>query len=163
MPANFTIRFATVDDCPAILHLITQLAIYEKMENEVVATLEDLKYSLFKKAQAEALLAIEDGKPVGFALFFHNYSTFLGRVGLHLEDVFVEPQHRGKGYGKALLAKLAALAVQRGCGRFEWACLDWNAPSIAFYKSLGAQPMAGWTTFRLCGGALEELAAEGAG
>ncbi len=161
MSPVFAIRPATQADCGELLRLIRCLAVYEKMEDQMVATAEDLCHSLFTLHKAEALLAEEDGKAVGFALFFENYSTFLGRAGLYLEDLFVEESCRGRGYGKALLARLAGIAVQRGCQRFEWACLDWNTPSIEFYKSLGALPMEGWTTFRLCGPALAELASQG--
>ncbi len=160
MPTKFTIRPATKADCEKLLRLIHNLAVYEKMEDQVVATAEDLRHSLFELRKAEALLAEENGHAVGFALYFENYSTFLGRAGLYLEDLFVEESCRGKGYGKALLARLAAIAMHRGCQRFEWACLDWNTPSIDFYKSLGAISMDGWTTFRLCGPALAEMASQ---
>lgn len=154
-------RFAQKDDVNTILEFITDLAVYEKLENEVVATPELLEEWIFEKGKAEVIFVLDDGKEVGFALFFHNFSTFLGRAGIYLEDLFVKPEFRGKGYGKALLQKLAAIAVGRGCGRLEWACLDWNEPSIAFYKSLGAVPMEGWTTYRLTGDTLNNLAKEG--
>ena len=128
----FETVYATENDCAEILNFINLLAEYEKMQNEVVATEELLKEWIFEKKKAEVIFAVEDGKKVGFALFFHNFSTFLGRAGIYLEDLFVLPEFRGKGYGKALLQRLAAIAVERGCGRFEWACLDWNKPSIDF-------------------------------
>lgn len=128
------------------------------MENEVVANEELLKKWIFDKQKAEVIFALEDGKEVGFALFFHNFSTFLGRAGIYLEDLFVKEAYRGKGYGKGLIKKLAEIAVERGCGRLEWWCLDWNKPSIEFYKSLGAEPMDEWTTFRIAGDTLKNLA-----
>ena len=140
-----------------ILDFIRQLAIYEKMEDEVVATEELLNEWIFDKKVAEVIFVLEDGVEVGFALFFHNFSTFLGKAGIYLEDLFVKPEYRGKGYGKALIKKLAEIAVERGCGRLEWSCLDWNQPSIDFYLSLGATPMDGWTVYRLTGKTLENL------
>ena len=127
------------------------------MSDEVVATEELLREWIFEK-KAEVLFACEDGKEVGFALFFHNFSTFLGRAGIYLEDLFVLPEYRGKGYGTGLLMKLAQIAVERGCGRLEWWCLDWNQPSIDLYRSLGAEPMDEWTTYRLTGETLKEMA-----
>lgn len=156
----FETVFATENDCAEILNFINLLAEYEKMQNEVVATEELLKEWIFEKKKAEVIFAVEDGKKVGFALFFHNFSTFLGRAGIYLEDLFVLPEFRGKGYGKALLQRLAAIAVERGCGRLEWACLDWNKPSIDFYLSLGAKPMDIWTTYRLDGETLKNNASE---
>lgn len=156
----FEIVFATENDCAEILNFINLLAEYEKMQNEVVATEDLLKEWIFEKKKAEVIFAVEDGKKVGFALFFHNFSTFLGRAGIYLEDLFVLPEFRGKGYGKVLLQKLAAIAVERGCGRLEWACLDWNKPSIDFYLSLGAKPMDIWTTYRLDGETLKNNASE---
>lgn len=153
-----TIRRAEEKDAALILHFIRQLAIYEKMEDQVVATEELLKEWIFEKQAAEVLFAVTDGQEVGFALFFHNYSTFLGRAGIYLEDLFVMPAHRGKGCGKALLKKLASIAVERGCGRLEWSCLDWNQPSIDFYRSLGAVPMDDWTVYRVTGDTLRALA-----
>ena len=129
-------RFANEEDCGLILSFIKQLAAYEKLSNQVVATEELLREWIFEKKKAEVLFACEGEKEVGFALFFHNFSTFLGRAGIYLEDLFVLPEYRGKGYGKALLKKLAQITVERGCGRLEWACLDWNQPSIDFYRSL---------------------------
>ena len=136
-----TFRFAQPEDAALILRFIRGLAEYEKMTDEVVATEELLREWIFEKGKAEVLFAVADGTEVGFALFFHNFSTFLGRAGIYLEDLFVLPEHRGHGYGKALLKRLAAITVERGCGRLEWSCLDWNAPSIAFYKFMGAVPM----------------------
>lgn len=156
--AEFTIRFATQEDVPTILYFIRELAIYEHMLDEVVADEALLRQWIFEKQKAEVLLAEEDGRSVGFALFFHNFSTFLGRAGIYLEDLFVRPEYRGRGYGKALLKKLAAIAVERGCGRLEWSCLDWNRPSIDFYRSLGAVPMSDWTVYRVTGQTLQELA-----
>jgi GNAT superfamily N-acetyltransferase len=155
----FAIRAATESDVPLILQFIRDLAEYERMSHRVVATEERLRDSLFGSPRfAEVIIGEEDGRAVGFALFFHNYSTFLAQPGIYLEDLFVKPEARGRGYGKALLARLAQLAVERGCGRVEWAVLDWNAPSIAFYKALGAEPMDEWTVFRLTGPALDALA-----
>lgn len=150
-------RFATVDDDKLILDFIKQLAKYEKLENEVVATEELLKEWIFEKGKAEVIFALEGEKEVGFALFFHNFSTFLGRSGIYLEDLFVLPEYRKKGYGKGLLKILAKITVERGCGRLEWCCLDWNKLSIDFYRSLGAVPMDEWTTYRLTGETLQKL------
>jgi GNAT superfamily N-acetyltransferase len=153
------IRPATPDDVPVIAELIRALADYERLAHEVVLDESLLRDHLFgARPYAEVVLAEHEGAVVGFALFFHNYSTFLGRPGIYLEDLFVRPEHRGAGHGKALLAHLAALAVERGCGRLEWSVLDWNEPSIAFYKSLGAAPMDEWTVYRLTGAALSALA-----
>ena len=138
---HLTIRYAQESDIPKILYFIKELAIYENMLDDVVATEDLLREWIFEKQKAEVLLAEEDGIPVGFALFFHNFSTFLGRAGIYLEDLFVMPEHRGKGYGKALLRRLAQITMERGCGRLEWACLNWNKPSIDFYLSLDATPM----------------------
>ena len=156
------IRPARPEDVPTIAAFIRELAEYERLSQEVTLKEEHLKEHLFGKHRyAEVLIAEEDGAAVGFALFMHNYSTFLARPGIYLEDLFVRPAHRGKGYGKALLQELARIAVERGCGRFEWAVLDWNAPAIQFYKSLGATPMDEWTVFRLAGDALLKLGASG--
>lgn len=157
MGTDVTFRFAGREDVEVILEFIKALAEYEKMEDEVVATPELLEEWIFDKQKAEVIFAVANGEEVGFALFFHNFSTFLGRSGIHLEDLFVKPEYRGKGYGKALLIKLSQITVERGCGRLEWECLDWNEPSIVFYKSLGAVPMDGWTTYRLTGETLENL------
>lgn len=155
-----SIRFAVAADTPVILGFIRALADYEKLTHACVATEEDLRATLFgPRPFAEVLLLEEGGEAHGFALFFHNYSTFLGKPGIYLEDLFVDPAQRGKGYGKKLLAKLAELAVERGCGRLEWSVLDWNQLSIDFYLSLGAKPMDEWTIYRLEGAALEELGA----
>ena len=153
-------RFAERRDTALILQFIKDLAEYEKMADLVVATPEMLEEEIFEKRKAEVLFVMENGREVGFALFFHNFSTFLGRAGLYLEDLFVLPEFRGKGYGKATLKKLAQIAVERGCGRFEWWCLDWNRPSIDFYHSLGAEPMSEWTTYRVAGEKLLKLAEE---
>ncbi|MBE5893801.1 MAG: GNAT family N-acetyltransferase [Lachnospiraceae bacterium] len=155
---NFTIRYAEEKDVSIILSFIKKLAIYENMLDDVVATEELLHEWIFEKKKAEVILAVEGGKEVGFALFFHNFSTFLGRAGIYLEDLFVLPEYRGKGYGKALLKKLAEIAVERGCGRLEWSCLDWNKPSIDIYLALGAEPMDEWTVYRLTGDTLKNLA-----
>ena len=153
------IRPATPADMPVILELIRALAVYEKLEADVVIRAEDLADHLFgPRPYAECLLAEDAGIVVGFALFFHNYSTFRGKPGIYLEDLFVRPDYRGEGHGKALFAELARLAVERGCARLEWAVLDWNAPSIAFYERLSAQPLSEWTTYRLTGDAMEKLA-----
>lgn len=151
-------RYAERKDAGLILKFIKDLAEYEKMEKEVVATKELLEEWLFDKQKAEVIFALKDGKEVGFALFFHNFSTFLGRAGIYLEDLYVMPKHRGFGYGRAVLKKLAQIAVDRGCGRLEWWCLDWNRPSIDFYLSLGAEPMCDWTTYRIAGDTLKKLA-----
>lgn len=151
-------RFATEDDLTLILDFIRQLAEYEDMLDEVVATEELLKEWIFEKNVAEVIFALEDGIEVGFALFFHNFSTFLGKGGIYLEDLFVKPEYRGKGYGKVLIKKLASIAVERNCGRLEWWCLDWNKPSIDFYLSLGAEPMDEWTVYRITGDTLKRLA-----
>jgi GNAT superfamily N-acetyltransferase len=152
------IRFATESDVPVILYFIRELAAYENMSEEVVATEALLKEWIFEKKKAEVILAQAEGETVGFALFFHNFSTFLGRAGIYLEDLFVKKEYRGKGYGKALLKELAKITVKRGCGRLEWSCLDWNQPSIDFYLSLGAKPMDEWTVYRLTGETLENFA-----
>ena len=151
-------RFAEEGDTPLILQFIRELADYEGMLSEVVADEATLKEWIFRKQKAEVLFVLADGREVGFALFFHNFSTFLGRAGLYLEDLYVKPEYRGRGYGKAILKKLAAIAVERGCGRLEWWCLDWNRPSIDFYLSLGAQPMEDWTVYRITGDTLTSLA-----
>lgn len=144
-----TFRNADESDCALILSFIRALADYEKMSDQVVATESLLKEWIFDKKKAEVIFACEDGTEVGFALFFHNFSTFLGRAGIYLEDLFVLPDYRGKGYGKALLLKLEETARMRGCGRLEWWCLDWNKSAIDFYRSLGAEPMSEWTTYRI--------------
>jgi GNAT superfamily N-acetyltransferase len=153
------LRSATRDDVPVIAELIRGLARFEKLEQEVVMTDELLAAGLFgERPYAEVVLAEDDGRPVGFALFFHNFSTFLGRPGIYLEDLFVLPEQRGRGIGRMLLAHLARLAVERGCGRLEWAVLDWNRDAIKFYERLGARPNSDWTVYRLAGEALTGLA-----
>ncbi len=160
MRENLDFRFVKREDIPLILKFIRDLAQYEKMLDQVIADEATLEEWIFDRQKAEVLFAVVDGTEVGFALFFHNFSTFLGRAGLYLEDLFVLPQYRGKGYGKAILKKLAAIAVERGCGRLEWWCLDWNKPSIDFYLSLGAEPMSDWTVYRIAGDTLTQLAQE---
>ena len=155
--SNISFRPALPEDCPLILSFIKALAEYEKMSDQVVATEELLKEWIFEKGKAEVIFPVVDGKEVGFALFFHNFSTFLGRAGIYLEDLFIKPEHRGKGYGKATLQQLGRIALERRCGRLEWACLDWNRPSIDFYLSLGAMPMDEWTVYRLAGDSLRGL------
>ena len=159
---EMTFRTATEQDCPLILRFIRGIAAYEKLLDEVVATEELLHEWIFEKQKGEVLFACEDGKEVGFALFFHNFSTFMGRAGLYLEDIFVWPEYRGRGYGKALFRKVAGIAVERGCGRMEWVCLDWNKPSIDFYLSMEARPMDEWTIYRLAGKTLADAAEDSA-
>ena len=151
-------RYAEKNDAAIILRFIKELADYENMSNEVVADEKTLEEWIFDKQKAEVIFALEDGKEVGFALFFHNFSTFLGKAGIYLEDLYVRTEYRGKGYGKAMLRKLASIAVERGCGRLEWSCLNWNKPSIDFYLSLGAKPMSDWTVYRITGDTLLNLA-----
>ena len=155
-------RVATEDDVPLILSFIRELAEYEKLSHEVVATEDVLRGSLFgERTGAEVVICYLSGTPAGFALFFHNFSTFLGRPGLYLEDLYVKPEMRGRGLGRALLVHLAKLARERGCGRMEWSVLDWNEPAIKLYKGIGAVPMDEWTVYRVTGDALEDLAAGG--
>ncbi len=156
--AEVTYRFAQEDDCALILRFIRELADYEKMLDQVIATEDLLHEWVFEKGKAEVLFVCENDREVGFALFFHNFSTFLGRAGIYLEDLYVMPECRGRGYGKGLLQQLARIAVERGCGRLEWWCLDWNKPSIDFYLSLGAEPMKDWTVYRIAGDTLTKLA-----
>lgn len=158
MENKVTFRNAERKDTGVILQFVKELAAYEDMSDDVIADESILETWIFDKQKAEVLFAVVDGTEVGFALFFHNFSTFLGRAGLYLEDLFVMPEYRGKGYGKALLKKLASIAVERGCGRFEWVCLDWNKPSIDFYLSLGAKPQADWTIYRMSGDTLTKFA-----
>ena len=153
-----TFRFATEEDVGLILKFIRDLAEYEKMSDQVVATEALLREWIFEKKKAEVLFATEDGREVGFALFFHHFSTFLGRAGIYLEDLYVMPEYRGKGHGKALLKRLAQITLERGCGRLDWQCLNWNERSIAFYRSLGAEALDDWTGYRLSGKTLEEMA-----
>ena len=155
---EFTIRFALPEDVSTILQFVKDLADYEKMRDEVVATEALLQEWIFEKQKAEVLIGEFEGEPVGFALFFHNFSTFLGRAGIYLEDLYIKPSARGKGYGKMMLCQLAKLAVERNCGRLEWWCLDWNSSSISFYLSLGAEPMSDWTVYRITGDTLSSLA-----
>jgi len=156
---DFKIRPAHVEDVPIILQLIRDLATYERAPDDVVATEELLSDVLFgEKPAAEVLLAFEEKSPIGFAVYFYNFSTWLGRPGLYLEDLFVRPEKRGKGYGRALLVELAKIARDRGCGRMEWAVLDWNEPAIEFYRALGAKPMNEWTVFRLTRDEIANLA-----
>jgi len=155
---NFSIRQATEQDVPLILSFIRQLAEYERLSHEAVVNEKTLRETLFgPRPYAEVLLGYADEKPVAFAVFFHNFSTFLGRPGLYLEDLFVIPEMRGKGFGRSMLVELARIARERNCGRFEWAVLDWNQPAIQFYKNLGANPMDEWTIFRVTGEALGRL------
>lgn len=158
---ELTFRYAQESDTALILEFIKDLADYEKMSDEVVATEELLNDWLFGQKKAEVIFALADGNEVGFALFFHNFSTFLGRAGIYLEDLFVKPEYRGKGIGKAIFKKLGAIARERGCGRLEWWCLDWNQPSIDFYRSMGAEAMDEWTVYRISGERLSELADAG--
>lgn len=154
----FHFRYAEEKDTALILQFIRQLAIYEKMEDQVTADETLLKEWLFDKQTARVIFALEEENEVGFALFFYNFSTFLGKGGVYLEDLFVLPEYRGKGYGKGLLKQLAKIAVSEGCGRLEWVCLDWNQPGIDFYRALGAQPMEDWTLYRLAGDTLQKMA-----
>ena len=156
---TLSFRNAVREDIPLILKFIKKLAEYEKRLNEVVATEKDLEKWIFDKNQAEVIFALEDGKEIGFALFFLSFSTYLGNVNLHLEDLFIDPEYRGRGYGKALLKKLAKIVVDRGYGRFEWTCLSWNKPSIDFYLSLGAK-QKDWNVFHLTGDELKKLASD---
>lgn len=157
MESELTFRYAERKDVILILKFIKALAEYEKMLDEVIADESTIEEWIFDKQKAEVIFAIVEGREVGFALFFHIFSTFLGRAGIYLEDLFVFPEYRGRGYGKALLKRLAAIAVERKCGRLEWWCLDWNKPSINFYLSLGAEPMSDWTVYRITGDTLSEL------
>ncbi|WP_040210550.1 GNAT family N-acetyltransferase [Clostridium polynesiense] len=156
---EFKIRFAEKEDCPIILEFIKGLAEYEHMENQVTADCEILEESLFRKNKAQVIIGEYMGKPAAFALFFYNFSTFLGKPGIYLEDLFVKPEYRGKGIGKVMLSHIAKIAVEEGCGRFEWSCLDWNDPAISFYNSLGAEALKEWTVYRVTGEKLNNLAA----
>ncbi|WP_221645136.1 GNAT family N-acetyltransferase [Listeria booriae] len=158
--AELQFRFAAEGDVPLVLRFIKELAEYEGMLDQVVATEEALHEWLFEKEKAEVLIGEYGGESVGFALFFHNFSTFLGRSGIYLEDLYVQPNVRGKGFGKAFLKRLAEIAVERGCGRLEWWCLDWNKPSIDFYLKMGAEAMEDWTVYRIAGETLTKLANE---
>ena len=158
MDRNLRFRYAERQDVSLILKFIRELAAYEKMLDEVVADEATLEEWIFDRKKAEVIFAMVDDKEIGFALFFHNFSTFLGKAGIYLEDLYVMPEYRGNGYGKALLKELAAIAVERKCGRLEWWCLDWNKPSIDFYLSLGAKPMSDWTVYRITANTLRDLA-----
>ncbi len=155
---NTEFRFAKKEDCALILNFIKELAEYEKLSDQVVADEKTLLRWIFIENKAEVIFALENGVEVGFALFFHNFSTFLGRAGIYLEDLFVKPEYRKRGHGKALIKELARIAVERGCGRLELSCLDWNKPSIDFYLSLGAKQMSDWTVYRFSGESLSNLA-----
>lgn len=157
MNSEVKIRFAQDSDLGTILAFIKELAEYEHLSDQVVADEATLKEWIFEKKKAEVLIAEDGGVPVGFALFFHNFSTFLGRAGIYLEDLYVQPQQRGRGTGEALLKRLAQVTVERGCGRLEWSCLDWNKSSVQFYLNLGAVPMEGWTTYRVTGDLLQKM------
>ncbi|MCH3907123.1 MAG: GNAT family N-acetyltransferase [Sphaerochaeta sp.] len=153
-------REAVREDIPLILDFVKRLAIYEHLEDQVTATPALYEQWIFNQKVAQVRFAVADGKEVGFILYFHNYSTWLGKGGIYLEDLFVLPEYRGRGIGKALLTHLASIAVEEGCGRMEWSCLDWNEPSIRFYRSLGAVPMEEWTVYRLTGDALQKLGSQ---
>ena len=161
MSGQIACRQARPEATGLILRFIRELAAYEQLEDQVVADEETLRRWIFEKKGAQVVFALADDTEVGFALYFHNFSTFLGRSGIYLEDLFVRPEYRGRGYGKALLCRLAAIAKEEGCGRLEWWCLDWNRPSIDFYKSMGAVPMEDWTVYRVTGETLDKLAEEG--
>jgi GNAT superfamily N-acetyltransferase len=162
MASDFAIRPATEDDAATILEMIKELADYEKLSHEVVATEDDIRKSLFGvRPFAEALIGEYNGRPISFALFFFNYSTFLGKPGIYLEDLYVKPEHRGNGFGRKMLAYIAGLAREKKCGRFEWSVLDWNVPAIRAYEQLNARPMKEWILYRLTGEALDQLAGEG--
>ena len=154
----FTIRKATPEDTPVIFDLIKKLAVYEKMEDEVVTSVEELQENIFVKKFAHVIIGEENGIAAGFALYFYNFSTFVGKPGLYLEDLYVEPEHRGKGYGKTLLIELTKIAKAENCGRMEWSVLNWNQPAIDFYESLHAKPMNEWTVYRLDGKGIADLA-----
>lgn len=158
MNEELTFRYAKRKDVHLILQFIKELADYENMLDEVVADEKTLSEWIFDKKKAEVIFASVNGVEIGFALFFHNFSTFLGKAGIYLEDLYVQPEYRGKGYGKAILKELASIAVERNCGRLEWWCLDWNKPSIDFYLSLGAKQMSDWTVYRITGDTLKKLA-----
>ncbi len=157
MKKEIEFRFAQIHDLDKILYFIKELAAYEKMLDEVVATKELLEEWIFVQKKAEVFFAVLEGKEIGFALFFHNFSTFLGQSGIYLEDLYLMPEYRGHGYGKAIFKELGKIARERGCGRLEWSCLDWNQPSIDFYLSVGAEPMKDWTLYRLNGEGLVNL------
>ncbi|WP_300754657.1 GNAT family N-acetyltransferase [uncultured Brachyspira sp.] len=155
---NFSVRFASLNDIPTILKFIKELAAYEKLENEVTATEDILREWVFEKNKCEVLIALENNTEIGYALFFHNFSTFLGKAGIYLEDLYITPNYRGLGYGKRLLKEVAKIAVERGCERLDWQCLDWNKSSIDFYLSLNTIEMKGWISYRLSHEKLKEFA-----
>lgn len=155
---EFKLRKAEKADVPVILELIKEIAVYEKMLDEVVATEESIMDSVFVKKDAEVLIGEYNGEPIGYALYFFNYSTFIGRAGFYLEDIYIKPEYRGNGIGKEIFKVLGKIAWERGCKRMEWSCLDWNEPSIKFYKGLGAVPMSGWTVYRLTDDNIQKLA-----
>ena len=157
---TLTFRHAEKTDLGLLLQFIKELAEYERLLDDVVATEDTLREWLFEKQTAEAFFAVADGTEVGFCVFFHNFSTFVGRAGIFIEDIYVKPEYRGRGYGKAIMKRIARIADERGCGRLEWSCLDWNEPSIRFYRSLGAEPMDEWTVYRMAGDTLKDMAAE---
>ena len=158
MNNGLSFRNAEKNDISLILHFIKELASYEKMLDEVIATEVILNHWIFEEKKAEVFFVLENNKEIGFALFFHNFSTFVGRAGLYVEDVYIMPEYRQKGYGKAVFKKLAQIAVERGCGRMEWSCLNWNKPSIDFYTHIGAVPMSEWTVYRLTQDKIKKLA-----
>ena len=158
MNNGLSFRNAEKNDISLILHFIKELASYEKMLDDVIATEDILNHWIFEEKKAEVFFVLENNKEIGFALFFHNFSTFVGRAGLYVEDVYIMPEYRKKGYGKAVFKKLAQIAVERGCGRMEWSCLNWNKPSIDFYTHIGAVPMSEWTVYRLTQDKIKELA-----
>ena len=155
---GFTIRFAEENDARIVLDMVRELAAYEKLVDNLEATEELFSESLFQRGVAEALIGEYEGKPVGYAIFFHNFSSFTGRIGLYIEDIYVKPEMRGKGFGRAMFAYIAKLAVERKCGRLEWSCLDWNKPSIAFYEKMDAKRLEDWTMYKLSGDALQRMA-----
>ena len=157
---GFKIRFAEEKDAAAIFSMVKELAEYEKLLDSLKATEDLLRESLFKRSVAETVIGEYEGQPVGYAIFFHNFSSFVGRIGIYIEDLYVKPQLRGKGFGEAMFLYIAKLAVERNCGRLEWSCLNWNTPSIAFYQKMGAVPLDEWTTYRLTGETLTKIAIE---
>jgi GNAT superfamily N-acetyltransferase len=155
---GFTIRFADENDSRIVLDMVKELATYEKLERSFEATEKLFCESLFERGVAETLIGEYEGKPVAYAIFFHNFSSFVGRIGIYIEDIYVRPEMRAKNFGQAMFAYIAKLAIERRCGRLEWSCLDWNKPSIAFYKKMGAKRLDDWTMYRLSGDALERMA-----
>ena len=157
---GFTVRFAEEKDAKIVFDMVKELAEYEKLSDSLEATLELFKKSLFRRGIAETIIGEYNGKPVGYAIFFHNFSSFVGRIGIYIEDIYVKPEVRGRGFGEAMFAHISKLAVERKCGRLEWSCLDWNAPSIEFYDKMGAKRLSDWTAYRLSGRALEQAASK---